>query len=498
MAPYRNGLAQLFSFLVRDGRSGAECREVAKIMKAVSPQQDDIARRWQRAEDRAAVEEEARNLTYRLWRLRVPTPLHLALLFSEGRQEEVVGVMTQIADTWYHLKVAGAGQLLKEIEAYQRRIIAEAGPFADMLLSPYNSMVPNMEIESGERLDAWMGQWLQKGIPNYNYRREHRHIKMTVELPLLTLERVQFRELRVPEAGHEWLPTRREITELWRDCPVDPVAPPYRSPPATVIHPTINKSLRLAYKTRTDNVKPLMSRPVVRRQQQLAATTLCTPSPTSTSTPAPVAAPIPAPRMSILQRSRPINSASTTTCMPETSPVSPPAPEETTTVPPSSPPQPAPRRVKRQKESDTRSVTFAPDTKVSPQLSEKQSINDIAVTPSTSSPTCSSPTLSQLSHDEAEESAVVTDMESETLLDSDTSSSSEDEEMSEDTARTADVSSRTIEQRDRDFMRQLDEFVEDAVASQVPKRPNPFSVQTADEEARMLAFCKDLMSNYKK
>ena len=90
MRHLENGTAAMIDYLIHDGRTTIELEELSTLI----PQVWSINRKYVYALNstkRNNVVYEAENLAYRLWKLRFPTLVHVALLFSENNQHKIMG-----------------------------------------------------------------------------------------------------------------------------------------------------------------------------------------------------------------------------------------------------------------------------------------------------------------------------------------------------------------------------------------------------------------------
>ena len=107
MRHLENGTAAMFDYLIHDGRKTIELEELSTLI----PQAWSISRKYVYAlnsTERNNVVYEAENLAYRLWKLRFPTLVHVALLFSENNQHKIMG--------FGHIIVCCFGTLVKHSE----------------------------------------------------------------------------------------------------------------------------------------------------------------------------------------------------------------------------------------------------------------------------------------------------------------------------------------------------------------------------------------------
>ena len=80
----------MFNYLIHDGRKAIELEELSMLI----PQAWSINRKYVYAlnsTERNDMIYEAENLAYRLWKLRFPTLVHVAPLFTKNNQHKIMG-----------------------------------------------------------------------------------------------------------------------------------------------------------------------------------------------------------------------------------------------------------------------------------------------------------------------------------------------------------------------------------------------------------------------
>ena len=152
MRHLENGTEAMFDYLIHDGRKTIELKELSMLI----PQAWSINIKYVYAlnsNERNNVVYEADNLAYRLWELRFPTLVHVALLFTENNQHKTMGFGHIIVKFWKNIRNIGAAfRVVDDIEQYQHMVIERSGPACNMLLAPYNMDVPpfnytNIDVE---------------------------------------------------------------------------------------------------------------------------------------------------------------------------------------------------------------------------------------------------------------------------------------------------------------------------------------------------------------
>ena len=180
MRHLENGTAAMFDYLIHDGRKTIELEELSTLI----PQAWSINRNYVNAlnsTERNNVVYEAENLAYRLWKLRFPTLVHVALLFSENNQHKIMGFGHIIVKCWNNIRNIGeAFRVVDNIEHYLHMAIERAGPACNMLLAPYNMDVPPFDHTDID-VEQWCHQWCIEGLPAYEYRRSQKDVKLEIE-----------------------------------------------------------------------------------------------------------------------------------------------------------------------------------------------------------------------------------------------------------------------------------------------------------------------------
>ena len=167
---------------------------------------------------------EAENLAYRLWKLRFPTLVHVALLFSENNQHKIMGFGHIIVKCWNNIRNIGeAFRVVDNIEHYQHMVIERAGPACNMLLAPYNMDVPPFDHTDIDVEEWCCHQWCIEGLPAYEYRRSQKDVKLEIEFEGEHFSTLPFHEFMVPEQRHDWFPSRKVLMDIWREAPTDPI-----------------------------------------------------------------------------------------------------------------------------------------------------------------------------------------------------------------------------------------------------------------------------------
>ena len=222
MRHLENGTAAMFDYLIHDGRKTIELEELSTLI----PQAWSISRKYVYAlnsTERNNVVYEAENLAHRLWKLRFPTLVHVALLFSENNQHKIMGFGHIIVKCWNNIRNIGeAFRVVDNIEHYQHMVIERAGPACNMLLAPYNMDVPPYDHTDID-VEEWCHQWCIEGLPAYEYRRSQKDVKLKIEFEGEHFSTLPFHEFMVPEQGHDWFPSRKVLMDIWRDAPTDPI-----------------------------------------------------------------------------------------------------------------------------------------------------------------------------------------------------------------------------------------------------------------------------------
>ena len=222
MRHLENGTAAMFDYLIHDGRKTIELEELSTLI----PQAWSINRKYVNAlnsTERNNVVYEAENLAYRLWKLRFPTLVHVALLFSENNQHKIMGFGHIIVKCWNNIRNIGeAFRVVDNIEHYQHMVIERAGPACNMLLAPYNMDVPPFDHTDID-VEQWCHQWCIEGLPAYEYRRSQKDVKLEIEFEGEHFSTLPFHEFMVPEQGHDWFPSRKVLMDIWREAPTDPI-----------------------------------------------------------------------------------------------------------------------------------------------------------------------------------------------------------------------------------------------------------------------------------
>ena len=136
MRHLENGTAAMFDYFIHDGRKTIELEELSMLI----PQAWSINRKYVYAlnrNERNNVVYEAENFAYRLYKLRFPTLVHVALLFIENNQHKIMGFGHIIVKCWKNIRNIGAAfRVVDDIEQYQHMVIERSGPACNMLLAP--------------------------------------------------------------------------------------------------------------------------------------------------------------------------------------------------------------------------------------------------------------------------------------------------------------------------------------------------------------------------
>ena len=138
----------MFDYFIHDGSKTIELQELSILI----PEAWSIPRKYVYAlnsTERHNAVHETENLTYRLWKLRFPTLVHVALMFPENNQHTITGFGHKAVKCWKNIRNIGeAFRVVDHIEQYQHMVIERAGPACNMLLASYNLIIRILMLNS--------------------------------------------------------------------------------------------------------------------------------------------------------------------------------------------------------------------------------------------------------------------------------------------------------------------------------------------------------------